>query len=256
MIYVCTVTRNDAATVGLLLWKVRQIFSTHAREFQFLVADDASHDGTVELLEPYQRALPLTLIVGDSVGGYAARIETLLREALARSDRPKRDAAIIIPSDFTLSPEVLPEMVKRLDSGADLVVAEAGAPAGGLAQRIVYRGARFFLRPGINVPGVRDYLSGFYAVRLATVKRALQTSDGPLLTAAGICARAELVARAAAAARQIATVTATPRPRAVLHADARGALRLTLALLRAGRQVRVPTGEHLRSGADVAPSTP
>ena len=57
MIYFCIPTYNDAATIGLVLWKVRQVFSAFPREYHFLVANDGSTDGTGEVLERYQRHL-------------------------------------------------------------------------------------------------------------------------------------------------------------------------------------------------------
>ena len=40
MIYVCIPSYNEAPTVGLLLWKVRQVFAGFPREYQLLVLDD------------------------------------------------------------------------------------------------------------------------------------------------------------------------------------------------------------------------
>jgi glycosyltransferase involved in cell wall biosynthesis len=62
MIYVCIPSYNEAATVGLLLWKIRQVFSAFEREYQLLVADDGSTDATAEVLDPYSRVLPLTVV--------------------------------------------------------------------------------------------------------------------------------------------------------------------------------------------------
>src|SRR6188508_1174808 len=111
MIYICLPTHNDAVTVGLVLWKVRQVFSAFPREYQILVADDASTDATAEVLEPYLRALPLSLIRNEQQQGYAASVEALFREALSRSDRAKRDFAVTIQADFSVSPAVLPDLV-------------------------------------------------------------------------------------------------------------------------------------------------
>ncbi|MGH7733404.1 MAG: glycosyltransferase, partial [Gemmatimonadales bacterium] len=61
MIYVCVPCHNEAETVGLLLWKVRQVFSDFPREYQLLVGDDASTDQTAEVLRPYAKVLPLTV---------------------------------------------------------------------------------------------------------------------------------------------------------------------------------------------------
>jgi hypothetical protein len=33
MIYVCVTARNNADTVGLLLWKLRQVFAQSTREY-------------------------------------------------------------------------------------------------------------------------------------------------------------------------------------------------------------------------------
>src|SRR3989454_4877013 len=84
------------------------------------------------------------------------------RLALQRTDRPKRDCAITLHADFVHSPEAMEEMVKRLESGADLVVAELLEERGGSrALRLARRRAPRLL----PLPGLHDTISGFVAPR-------------------------------------------------------------------------------------------
>ncbi len=211
MLYLCLPTYNEAATIGLLLWKIRLTFQSFPREYEILVVDDASTDDTAERLEPYTRALPLTIVRHGERHGYTRTLEELLRLALERTDRPRRDAAIVLHADFAHSPEFLPEIVKRLESGSDIVVTEAtlqGQPS--RAYRWVRRGARWLLR-GLRVPGVRDPASGFTAFRLSCIRHAIRDAEGPFLAAEGWAANAELVARAARYARRLDAVPTVER---------------------------------------------
>src|SRR5947207_2957737 len=88
MIYVCVPVHNEASTVGLVLWKVRQVFTAFQREYQIIACDDASTDATGEVLASYARVLPLTVIKHRTRLGYARSLEELLRLALQRTDRP------------------------------------------------------------------------------------------------------------------------------------------------------------------------
>lgn len=238
MIYICVAARNDAATVGLLLWKVRQVFDEMQWEYHLLVCDDGSADSTAETLDTYQAALPMTVHRSERPKGYAATLESLLREAVERTDRPKRDCAVVLPADFRISPAVIPELLKRFASGADVVVGEDMRRDGPLGPWLVRRFAPWLLRPGLRLPGVRDLTSGVYAIRLHTLKRCFQDRPGTLLDADDWCADAELVARASTHARQIAAV---PLPR---HARARPSappsVSLAYTLFRAGRRLRIP----------------
>ena len=240
MIYVCVTARDNAPTVGLVLWKIRQVFEDFPREYHLLVADDASTDGTAAVLAPYERALPMSLIRTDRPRGYAACLEHLLRRALELTDRPKRDCVATLPADFSVSPAVLPDLIRRLESGADLVVGEAALDTIPLMQRLVRRAAPWLLKPGLRLSGFRDVMSGAYAVRLVTLKACIRECAGSLLGTEGRCADAELVARAAAAARQIsvAPITTTTPYAPALRRD--GPLALALQLMRAGRSLSVP----------------
>src|ERR687894_568900 len=124
MIYVCIPSYNEAPTIGLLLWKIRQVFAGFQREYQLLVLDDGSTDATGDVLERYTRVLPLSVTRHEKRRGYARSIEQLLREAVERTNRPKRDSAILMHADFAHGPHFIPDLVRRMESGADVVVAQ------------------------------------------------------------------------------------------------------------------------------------
>ena len=210
MIYVCVPVHNEASTVGLVLWKVRQVFTAFQREYQIIACDDASTDATGEVLASYARVLPLTVIKHRTRLGYARSLEELLRLALQRTDRPKRDCAITLHADFVHAPETMEEMVKRLESGADLVVAEQSREQG--TRSWTERWARQWAPRLLPVGGgVKDSISGFTALRLIVLRQATRGGDAALLTTEGWAANAELLARLGAHARRIEVVPSAAR---------------------------------------------
>lgn len=212
MIYVCIPSHNEAPTIGLLLWKIRQVFAGFPREYQLVVADDGSTDATAELLAPYARVLPLTVLRHERRLGYGRTVEELLRFAADRTDRPKRDCAILMHADFAHGPHYLPDLVRRVESGADLVVAEgslSGEPSRG--RRVLRRFAPMLLRGRVRVPGVTDLVSGFAAFRLSTLRSAFRDGKAPVLATEGWAANAELIGRTARHARRIETMDVVER---------------------------------------------
>ena len=271
MIYVCVPVHNEASTAGLVLWKIRQVFTAFQREYQIIACDDASTDGTAEVLASYARVLPLTVIKHGTRAGYARTLEELLRVALQRTDRPKRDCAITLHADFVHAPETMEEMVKRIESGADLVVAEQNRVLGGKARSWSERWARQWAPRLLRVGGiVKDSVSGFMALRLIVLRQAIRggNAEAPpaLLTTEGWAASAELVARLSVPARRVEVVPSAARydlkqrpsrakpwqqllsawrSRALINAARNGSAVIALALLTArtlGGQDTVCTG--------------
>ena len=224
MIYVLIPSHNEAQTVGLLLWKVRQVFTAFPREYQLLVVDDGSTDGSDELLGPYARALPLTVVTHRERRGYGKSVEELLRLAVARTDRPRRDLAVLLQADFSDSPDAIPELVRRIESGADLALADYRRRRGqtrgaALARRLLARLLHRHRNAGSGMERPLDWVCSLRAIRLVTLARALsERGNRPLLTADGWAADAELLLETARHARRVEVVEvrepALPRRRA------------------------------------------
>jgi dolichol-phosphate mannosyltransferase len=212
MIYVCIPSYNEAPTIGLLLWKIRQVFAGFPREYQLLVLDDGSNDSTAEVLERYTRVLPLTVTRHHDRLGYAGSVEELLRLAVQRTDRPKRDAAVLMHADFTHGPHFIPDLVRRIESGADIVIAQAKLEGErSRTRRLVRRLAPVLLRGVVSVPGVSDLVSGFAIFRLVTLRNAFRNGGPPLLRTDGWAVNAELYERAAHHARRVETIETVER---------------------------------------------
>jgi hypothetical protein len=240
MIYVCVPVHDEARTAGLVLWKVRQVFTDFSREYQLLVCDDGSTDGTAGVLAAYAKVLPMSVVTHRERRGYARSIEELLRIALQRTDRPRRDCAIILPADFSQSPDVMEDMVRQLESGADIVVAEQVGERGDAPRAL--RWARRVAPRLLRLPGLRDTISGFVALRLIVWRQAQRRDGAPLLTTEGWSANAELLARVLPQARRVEAVPAITRYDLVQRAPRNTPWRQLVSVWRARRVIRAARG--------------
>jgi glycosyltransferase involved in cell wall biosynthesis len=216
VLYVCIPAYNEAPTIGVLLWRIRKMFQEYTREYEILVYDDGSTDATREVLASYEEVLPLTILESTGHRGYAAAVDALVRAANKATRYPRRDAVVLMQADFTDQPEHIPELVKRFEGGADVVVAERAAEAFGVAApppvRRLQQVAPWVLKPFVRLPGVRDPFGTFRLYRISLLRDLIkQAGDEPLVRADGWAANVELLMASAPLARRVETVELAPR---------------------------------------------
>jgi hypothetical protein len=196
------------------------------------------------VLERYTRVLPLTVLKHQERVGYARSLEELLRQAVDHTDRPKRDAAVLMHADFAHGPAFIPDLVRRIESGADIVIAQGklvGEPS--RTRRAVRRLAPMLLRGVVSLPGVSDVVSGFAIFRLITLRNAFRNGPAPLLVTHGWAVNAELYIRAARYARRIETITAVERRDLRQRPSRTNSWEATIALWRSREALRqLPNG--------------
>jgi len=231
VLYICIPTHNEAPTIGLVLWRIRKLFAEFPREYELLVYNDGSTDATAEVLGPYAEVLPLAVLGGSHRVGYGAAIDALFRAALARCRYPRRDAVILMQGDLTDRAEQIPELVKRFEGGADVVVGQAVTDdSEPVPVRRLRRAARWITRSLNTVQGVDDPLGSFHLFRLTVLRDALRASgDQPLAAGDGWAVNVELLQATVPHARRMEAICTQPRfdlrPRASRVRPWRDALR-------------------------------
>jgi glycosyltransferase involved in cell wall biosynthesis len=213
VLYVCIPAFNEAPTVGLLLWRLRSVMQDFAREYEIIVYDDASSDATSETLKPYEEVLPLSVIRGETHVGYGRALDALARAVSMRTRYPRRDAMVTMQADFTDRPEDLPELIKRFEGGADVVVSErAVTPAWPRPARLLRKVAPFVTRPFVGLTGVNDPFGTLRAYRITVIRELVnEAGTDPIVHSDGWAANLELLVRATKHARKIEAVQGSPR---------------------------------------------
>jgi glycosyltransferase involved in cell wall biosynthesis len=212
LLYICIPSYNEGPTIGVLLWRIRKVFQAYSREYEIIVYDDGSTDETRERLAPYAEIAPLTVLRSDTRQGYAHAIDKLCREVSRKTRYPRRDAMILMQGDFTDQPEHLPEIVKRFEGGADIVIVEREMDKAPTAVRRLKSLGQWALRFFVKVEGSTDPFNGYRLYRISLLRELIKSmGDKPLVTGPGWAANVELLMTTAPLARRIERLTLPPR---------------------------------------------
>ena len=218
MVYICIPARNEENTIGVLLWKIRQVMAGFGRDYEILVLDDGSSDDTRSLLSSYRRVVPLVILYGKKRMGYSGATEELLRQAARRAEYPKRDVAVTLQADFSEDPAGIVPLVKTIEGGADVVsVACAGEPPGlTRSARLTRWIGRHWLRRALRSAPVSDPFGGFRAYRVVVLQKMFAEAREGFGLGESWAGNLELLGRALPHARAVAeAVVEAPRNRRV-----------------------------------------
>jgi len=209
VIYITIPVHNEESTIGVLLWKIRNVMGEFGRDYELLVHNDASTDGTAGVLKRYRRSLPLRVFHSEERLGYAGALERLLREAVNRAPYPKRDAIVTLQGDFSEHPEGLIPLIKTLEGGADVVAGKLVKTEERLP--FPFRFARWaaprVLGSSLDECPVSDPFFGYRIYRVIVLKKALRDlGDRPLVNHPGWAGNVELLDLAVHHARRVEEV--------------------------------------------------
>lgn len=198
--------------MGVLLWRIRKVFQEYSREYAVVVYDDGSTDGTAETLEPYSKVLPLTILHGGKRQGFGHALNALAADVSRRTRYPRRDAMVVMQADFTDQPEVLPDLLKRFEGGADIVTTDRDRTTMPTEVRRLARFAPWMVRRFVSSSAVTDPFGSFRLFRISLLRDyAKAAGDVPLVTSDGWAANLEMFLKLAPLARKIETVAVAPR---------------------------------------------
>ncbi|MEP6778335.1 MAG: glycosyltransferase family 2 protein [Gemmatimonadaceae bacterium] len=212
MLYLAIPAHNEAATIGVLLWRLRTVLAEFPREYEAVVYDDASTDSTLEILQSYSSVMPLTILRGERRLGYAGAVDALCRYASKQTRYPRRDAILLLQGDFTDPPALVPEFAKRFEGGADIVVGERTAlrTAPKSVRRLI-RATPWLLRFFVGVQGVHDLTSSYRLIRISVLRDLLRNvGDAPVCSGDATIANVDLLLKLVPLARRVEAIPVQP----------------------------------------------
>jgi dolichol-phosphate mannosyltransferase len=156
-------TYKEAENLPHLIDAVARVRDTHGLKITLLIVDDDSRDGSVEIVASRPETWVQILVrTGDR--GLSEAVLDGLRRA-------RGDVLVCMDADLSHPPEAIPQMLGKLQAGADFVVGSRYVAGGatsddwGFLRWLNSRVATLLARP---LTTVRDPMAGFFALRRST----------------------------------------------------------------------------------------
>jgi dolichol-phosphate mannosyltransferase len=162
-------TLNEEANIGALLDRVRANLNGLQVDYELLVVDDDSTDGTGGVVRKYSSSDPrIRLLVRRGCRGLAGAV-------IYGWDHTYANLLSVIDADLQHPSELLPALVTAIQEGQDIAIASRYSAGNGIAGWHPLRRAISRLSTWITVPlqkagvRVRDPLSGFFMLRRSCI---------------------------------------------------------------------------------------
>ncbi len=162
-------TYNERENIVSLLDALRGVMQkVSGFTVTYLVVDDNSPDGTRDAVSAYQKKHEDVFLISGKKEGLG---KALLRGLTHATNVLGADILLQMDADLSHDPAVIPQFLKKLDSGADFVVGSRYIPGGsiphnwGIHRKIFSVVGNALVRFGLGFSRVHDWTGGFRAYK-------------------------------------------------------------------------------------------
>jgi dolichol-phosphate mannosyltransferase len=152
-------TYNEKDNVIPLVERLDRALSGY--KYEIILVDDNSHDGTIDIANGLTSRYPVKVVVRRNERGLATAVIHGLKYASG-------EIIGVMDADLQHPPEVVPDLIKAMENGADMVIGSRYVPGGGcpnwgLSRKVISKVAleiSHILLPSTR--RVKDPLAGFF----------------------------------------------------------------------------------------------
>jgi dolichol-phosphate mannosyltransferase len=163
-------TYNEAGNLARTLKKLSQVFQKiNDWQMQILVVDDNSPDGTAQVVKKLQKKYSfLKLLLNKEKNGLGAAYLKGMDQAF---NQLEADLVFEFDADLSHDPHKIPEMLKRIDQGSDLVLGSRYIKGGsipenwGLHRKFLSIFGNLFIRTIMMDYSIHDWTTGYRAIK-------------------------------------------------------------------------------------------
>lgn len=158
-------TYNEKENIEVIMSKINQVFKQNGLDGNIIVSDDNSPDGTGKIADELAKIYPVFVIHRIKNKGYGNSIIDGIKAALNIGS----GVVITMDSDLSHNPDVIPEMLKQIYQGSDVIIGSRRIPGGEIVGWNTWRyfcskGATIFSRLILGLKS-KDITSGYRAYR-------------------------------------------------------------------------------------------
>lgn len=194
MIYIVLLAYNEEQSISPAIQEIAKVL--RGEDIQIVVVNDGSTDQTKEKVEALAKTCHTVVVSHLKNLGVGQALRTGLSYVNERGQ--DENVVVVMEADGTSDSLVLPEMIRKIRGGVDVVCASRYCNGGGYKgfpwfRLVCSRGANALLAFFFPVKGIRDYTIFYRGYRLSAIRKAYEHYGDRLVTCRGFAANGEIL---------------------------------------------------------------
>jgi dolichol-phosphate mannosyltransferase len=170
---------NEESSIEYVLRGLNSTLKAANEDFVIVICDDGSSDGTFQEIERCSQLFdtPIHVISHTYNRGLGETIRDLFESAVILADK-ENDVIIRMDCDKTHDPKYIPELIKEVNKGFDVVTTSRFFDNGGQTgvsnlRIIISKLANTYMKLFFPIKNLREYTCGYRAYRSTIIQKAL-----------------------------------------------------------------------------------
>jgi len=209
MVFILLPAYNEEEGIEKLLERLIRVTETFLPEYKIIIVNDGSADHTLQVIECFQNKLNIEILSFPQNRGIVNVFQHGFEKVCSMGEDD--DICITMDSDNTQNPFVILDILEKMNSTFDIVIASRFAAGGKMVgapwvRMVLSYGVARLMRRIANIPGVQDYSTFYRGIRVGLIKKGLAHYGDELISGHGFSGMARLLVKLARFSPKIAEV--------------------------------------------------